>query len=197
MYVYKYHFRVRSHRGNMSESSMSAPMDTNAEELTPPVKTTPSIDKAEEPTQSIPVKTKLKDYRQKLITVKARIRYREHVIKGFRKHLKNDTFPQRMKSIKPYPKMSSSEAQKIVNAACDQVQCVILDVMLQDEQKKLTKGQDTYQAILVQRQSDRQQFNVNKLQKPKKSTLAQLKTELAELQKKYAQLCTKLETSGE
>ena len=87
------------------------------------------------------VKTKLKHYRQKLMTIKARIRYREHAIKVFRKHLKNGTFPQRMKSINPYPKMSSPEAQNIVNAACDQVQCVILDVMIQEEQKKLAKDQ--------------------------------------------------------
>ena len=78
----------------------------------PPVKSEPS---------EKPVKTKLKQYRQKLMTIKARIRYREQAIKNFRKHLKNSTFPQRMKSIKPYPKMSSPEAQNIVNAACDQV----------------------------------------------------------------------------
>ena len=59
------------------------------------------------------------------MTIKARIKYREHAIKGFRKHLKNGTFPQRMKSIEPYPKMTSPEAQAIVNAACDQVQSVI------------------------------------------------------------------------
>ena len=93
----------------------------------PPVKSEPS-EKS--------VKTKLKQYRQKLMTIKARIRYREQAIKNFRKHLKNGTFPQRMKSIKPYPKMSSPEAQNIVNAACDQVQCVILDQMIQKEQKK-------------------------------------------------------------
>ena len=53
------------------------------------------------------------------MTIKARIRYREHALKTFRKHLKNGTFPQRMKSIKPYPKMNSPEAQAAVNAACD------------------------------------------------------------------------------
>ena len=81
----------------------------------PPVKSEPS-EKS--------VKTKLKEYRQKLMTIKARIRYREQAIENLTKHLKNGTFPQRMKSIKPYPKMSSPEAQNIVNAACDQVQCV-------------------------------------------------------------------------
>lgn len=100
----------------------------------------------------MPVKTKLKDYRQKLMTLKARIRYREHAIKGFRKHLRNGTFPQRMKSIKPYSKMGSPESQKIVDAACDQVQCVILDIMIQDEEKKLTEDQETYKTILEQRQ---------------------------------------------
>lgn len=142
--------------------------------------TTPVLDNAEESTQSIPVKTKLKDYRQKLMTVKARIRYREHAIKGFRKHLKNGTFPQTMKSIKPYPKMSSPEAQKIVNAACDQVECVIFDVMLREEEKKLTEDQGTYQSLKDQRQTDRQQFKVKKPQKLKRPTMSQFQWELAE-----------------
>lgn len=77
--------------------------------------------KTEQREKAMPVKTRLKGYRQKLMTIKARIRYREHTIKGFRKHLKNGTFPQRMNSIKPYSKISSPEAQAIVNAACDQV----------------------------------------------------------------------------
>lgn len=52
-----------------------------------------------------------------------------------------------------------------------------------------------YQTLLVQRQGDRQQLK--KPNKPKKSTVAQLQQELAELQSKYAQLCTKLETPRE
>ena len=124
----------------MSESAMVAPVIDNMEE------------KQSTPTKSMPVKTKLKDYRQKLMTLKARIRYREHAIKGFRKHLKNGNFSQRMKSIKPYPKMGSPESQKIVDTACDQVQCVILDIMIQDEEKKLTENQETYKTILGQQQ---------------------------------------------
>lgn len=119
----------------MSESTMVAPVIDNIEE------------KQSTPTKSMPVKTKLKDYGQKLIILKVRIRYREHVIKIFRKHLKNGTFPQRMKSIKRYPKMGSPESQKIVDAACDQVQCVILDIMILDEEKKLTEDQETYKTI--------------------------------------------------
>ena len=48
----------------------------------------------------------------------------------------------------------------------------ILDQMIQEEQKKLTEDQDSYQALLVQRQGDRQQLT--KPQKPKKSTMVQL-----------------------
>ena len=48
----------------------------------------------------------------------------------------------------------------------------VLDQMIQEEQKKLTEDQDSYQALLVQRQGDRQQLK--KPQKPKKSTMAQL-----------------------
>ena len=67
----------------------------------------------------------------------------------------------------------------------------ILDQMIQEEQKKLTEDQDSNQALLVQRQGDRQQLK--KTQKAKKSTMAQFQQELTELQSKYAQLCTKLE----
>ena len=77
-------------------------------------------------------KVMLRGYRQKLMTIKARIKHREKVIKAFRKHLEHGTFPKRMKSIRPYPKMNSAEPQNIVNAACDQVQCVILGQMIQD-----------------------------------------------------------------
>lgn len=81
-------------------------------------------------------KAMLRRYRQKLMTINARIKYREKVIKAFRKHLKHGTFSKRMKSIRPYPKMNSvAEAQSIVNAACDQVQCVIVDQMIQEEEK--------------------------------------------------------------
>ena len=105
---------------------------------------------------------KLKGYRQKLMTMKARIKYREHAIKEFRKHLRNGTFLQRMKCIKPYPKMTLPEAQGIVNAACDQVQSVILDQMIQEEEKKLFQDQDSYQALKDQRQGDRQQLKAPK-----------------------------------
>ena len=71
----------------------------------------------------------------------------------------------------------------------------ILDQMIQEEQKKLTEDQDSNQALLVQRQGDRQQLK--KTQKAKKSTMAQLQQELTELQSKYAQFCTKLETPSE
>ena len=88
-------------------------------------------------------KTMMKEKRQKRMTVQARIKYRQRVIKAFRKYLNNGTFPKRMKSIKPYPKMGSPESQAIVNAACDQVQCVILDQMIQDGEKKLAQRSRT------------------------------------------------------
>ena len=148
-------------------------------------------------------KLRLRGYRQKLMTIKARIKYREKVIKAFRKHLKHGTFPKRMKSIRPYPKMNSAEAQSIVNAACDQVQCVVLDQMIQDEEKKLTQDQQRCEALKVQRQGDQQHLKtpkkpqLNTPKKPKKPTVAQLQQELADLHAKYTQLCKQLETSHE
>ena len=52
--------------------------------------------------------------------------------------------------------MSSPEAQAIVNATRDQVQSVILDQMIQEEEKKLSQDQDSYQTMRKQREGDRQ-----------------------------------------
>ena len=144
-------------------------------------------------------KVTLRKNRQKRMTVQARIKYRERTIKAFRNHLKNGTFPKRMKSIKPYPKMGSPEAQTIANAACDQVQCVILDQMVLEEQKKLAQDQEQYQTLKEQRLKERlprkkpekPQLNIPK--KPKKPTMAQLQEELAILQANVTQLYSKLE----
>lgn len=158
---------------------MSALEEDNSMEMSEPTeKTTTTV-------------TTLKDYRQKLMATHARIKYRERTIKGFKNHLKKGTFPQRMKSIKPYPKMSSSESQAIVNAACDQVQCVILDQMIQEEERKLVEDQDQYQTLKVQRDSDRPQLKTPK--KPKKLPMTTLQQELADFQSEFTQLCSILE----
>ena len=142
------------------------------------IKEDPTVDMSE-PTEKTK-KALLRGYRQKLMIIKARIRYLEHALKGFRKHLKNGMFPQRMKSIKPYPKMNSPAAQAIVNAAFDQVQCVILDQMIQEEERKLMEDQESWEVLKVQRQGDRQKHKTPK--KPKKPTVAQLQQEMNELQ---------------
>ena len=134
-------------------------------------------------------KTTMKEKRQKRMTVQARIKYRQRVIKAFRKYLNNGTFPKRMKSIKPYPKMGSPESQAIVNAACDQVQCVILDQIIQDEEKKLVQDQEHYQTLQDQKLRGR----VNTLKKP---TVTQLQKELAELRAKYSEVCNTMENTN-
>ena len=83
----------------------------------------------------------LKCYRQKLQTLQARIKYREKAIKSLRNHLKKGTFPKRFKSLRPYPKMITLELQAIVNAAREQVHCVILDQMALEEEIKVREDQ--------------------------------------------------------
>ena len=134
--------------------------------------------------------TTLKEKRQTRMTVQARIKYRQRAIKKLRTHLKNGTFPQRMKSIKPYPKMDSPESQAIVNAACNQVQCVILDQMLLEEEKKLAKDQERYQTLQEQKRKACQK-------RVKSPTMAQLQKELVELHVKYSQVCKTLENTRE
>ena len=136
-------------------------------------------------------KSTLKSYRQKLQAIQARIKYREKAIKGFRNHLKKGTFPKRFKSLRPYPKMDSPESQAVVNAACEQVHCVILDQMILDEEKKLLQDQTSYQAMKKERESTRSQLP----RKPQQLSAAQLMQELTHLQSKYAQLYQQLNST--
>ena len=136
-------------------------------------------------------KSTLRSYRQKAQALQARIKYREKAIKGFRSHLKKGTFPKRFKSLRPYPKMDSFDSQAVVNAACQQVECVILDQMILDEEKKLTQEQAEYQALKKEREGERSQL-VKTTTKPQKMSVTQLMQELADLQSKYAQLCQQL-----
>ena len=116
-------------------------------------------------------KPTLKSYRQKLQAIQARIKYREKAIKGFRNHLKKGTFPKRFKSLRPFPKMESPETQAVVNAACEQVHCVILDQMILDEERKLTQDQDMYQTLKNKQEGERSQL-LKTSRKPRKSTVA-------------------------
>ena len=135
------------------EDSVSEPIEEN----------TPTGDQSEttEKNMESTVKSKkstLKSCRQKLQAIQARIKYREKAIKGFRHHLKKGTFPKRFKSLRPFPKMESPETQSVVNAACEQVHCVILDQMILDEEKKLTQDQTSYEALRKEREGERSQL---------------------------------------
>ena len=126
--------------------------------------------------------------------IQARIKYREKAIKGFRNHLKKGTFPKRFKSLRPYPKMETPESQAVVNAACEQVHCVILDQMLLDEEEKLLQDQTSYQAMKKEREGERAQL-LKTGRKSQKLSVTQLMQELTDLQCKYAQLYQQLNST--
>jgi len=143
-------------------------------------------------------KAALRKNRQKRLALQPRIKYRQQTIKAFQRHLKQGTFPKRMKSIKSFPKMNTSEGQATVNAACDQVQCLILEQMLVEEQQKLTQEQDLFQTLREQQLTERiprKKSEPRQSRKPKKSSVAQLQEELALLQTSVAQLCSLMDTS--
>ena len=167
--------------------------DNNSPAVTDPREDTPALGNQPEPSEKSPTMNskKLRSYRQKSQALQARIKYREKAIKGIQQHLKRGTFPKRFKSLKPYPKMDSLESQAVVNAACQQVDCVILDQMILDEEKKLTQEQAEYQTLKELRLRERSQ-RVKPVTKPKKMPMAQLRQELADLQCKYVQLCQQL-----
>ena len=139
-------------------------------------------------------KRMLQSYRQKVQAVQARIKYREKLIKGFRQHLQKGTFPKRFKSLKPYPKMSTLESQALVDAACQQVECVVLDQMVVEEELKLIQDQAAYQSLKEERQTEQCK---SPRKKPKMLTALQLQQELRDLQAKYSSLCEKLEKQTE
>ena len=148
-----------------------------------------------------------REYRQNQMALKARIKHRTQSLQGYKQHLKNGTFPKRMKSIKPYPKMDTPQAQARVNEACQQVDKVILDQMVYEQALKLKQDQESYETLRKQQQEARQQRQAPKplrkqqhastAQHPQTSTMAELQRELKDLQSKYTELCKKLEsTSG-
>lgn len=126
--------------------------------------------------------------------VHARVKYQENVLKEYKKHAENGPFPKRMKSMKSYPKMQSPEAQKRVNEAYHQVECTVLDEAIQEIEKNLAAHKEHYQSLLQQRKSERQVLEGRQEKTPKISHHTRVKTELIELQKKYDQLCAKLDT---
>ena len=126
------------------------------------------------------VKTPSKGLKEKQQSaIYSRIKYRERRIQTLKTHLQKGTFPPRMKSMKPIPKMETPESQRIVTAACEQAQRVLLDQMLVEEEKKLTKDQGLFQWK----------------KKRSKPYITQVLKDLQELQDKYDQACQVLETT--
>ena len=103
-----------------------------------------------------------------------------------RHHLKKGTFPKRLKAMRPYPKMETPESQAIVNVACEQVHCVILDQMDLEEEIKLREDQTRYHSMKQEREGEPR--------KPKMITVVDLQQELKDLQSKYTELCSKLDS---
>lgn len=128
-----------------------------------------------------------KEYKQKQVVLHARIKYRENAIRGFQQHLKNGTFPKRMTSLKPYPKMESPEAQARVNEACQQADRVVLEQRVQDYECKLQQDRASLQALKEARREHRQHKT-----KRKEPTVLQLQQELRDLQAQYKELSQKV-----
>ena len=131
-----------------------------------------------------------KESRQKQIALKARIKYREHALQGYKRHLKQGTFPKRMKSLKPYPKMESPKAQEVINDACQRVDKIILEHMIQDQVENLNQDQASLDLLKKEQHKAKAKPKTN----PKKAmiTVLQLQQELKDLQAKYTELSQKL-----
>ena len=138
------------------------------------------------------VKSK-KEYLQQYVTLHARIKHREKAIQGFQQHLRNGTFPKRMKSLKPYPTMETPETQAVVNEACQQAEKVLMGQRIQEYERKLQEDRTSLQALKETRRQQRQQQKAAPPPKPSMTvTVSQLQQELRDLQYKYTELSQKL-----
>ena len=131
------------------------------------------------------------NYQQQYSLLLARIKHREHAIQELNQHLKNGTFPKRVKSLKPYPTMETPETQAVVNEACQQAEKVVIAQRIQEYERKLQGDRASLQAL---KETHRQQRIASKAKdkSSKKVTVTQLQQELKDLQAKYTELSQKL-----
>ena len=85
--------------------------------------------------KEIPV-DEVRGLRQKMWAICARISYREKVLKRLRTHSANGTYPNGFKTFQHYPKFENPESQTLVNQVCDQTRSDILNIMIQEQEKK-------------------------------------------------------------
>lgn len=76
--------------------------------------------------KEIPV-DEVRGLRQKMWAIRARISYREKVLKRLRAHSANGTYPNGFKTFQHYPKFENPESQTLVNQVCDQTRSDILN----------------------------------------------------------------------
>ena len=135
------------------------------------------------------------NYQQQYSLLLTRIKYREAAIQGLNLHLKNGTFPKRMKSLKPYPTMETPETQAVVNEACQQAEKVLIAQRIQEYERKLQQDRTSLQTLKETRREQRQQAVKQRQQRKtwkKEPTVLQLQQELRDLQAKYTELSHKL-----
>ena len=134
------------------------------------------------------------NYQQQYSLLLTRIKYRESAIQALKDHLKNGTFPKRMKSLKPYPIMETPETQAVVNEACQQAEKVLIEQRIQEYECKLQEDRASLQTLKETRRQQRQQRMASKVadKPPKKVSMSQFQQELRDLQTKYTELSEKL-----
>ena len=142
----------------------------------------------------LPKGLRSENYQQQYSLLLTRIKYREAAIQGLNQHLKNGTFPKRMKSLKPYPTMETPETQAVVNEACQQAEKVLIAQRIQEYERKLQEDRASLQTLKETRRQQRQQRIASKVadKPPKKVSVSQLQQELRDLQAKYTELSQKL-----
>lgn len=81
--------------------------------------------------KKIPV-DEVRGLRQKMRVLRARISYREKALKRLRAHAEN----MELKTFQHYLKFENPESQTLVNQVCDQTRSDILNIMIQEQEKK-------------------------------------------------------------
>lgn len=90
------------------------------------------------------------DYRENLRKLKGQIRYSEWIVKNYKKHQKDMTFPRSLRFL-TVPKMGTAESTKRVERACQELQQIVLQEKIREVEEEVERTKKEYERCKEER----------------------------------------------
>ena len=119
---------------------------------------------------------------KKRMASRTRLYYHEQKLKRFQDHLKQGTYPKRVR-LSPYPKMKTPKGQALIDEACDEVKQIMLIQMIAEAPQALAQEQKVYKSLEEKKpktKEEKQAIKIKTLQKELNCMRAQLSDLLRE-----------------